>query len=161
MSQIDAHSTRSSVLSDFELPATGNQRFALSAFKGHPFILYFYPRDDTPGCTDEGRQFRDLHAKFVNARVPVFGISRDTIASHDKFKTKMQFPFDLLSDPDEKVCNLFGVMKMKNMYGRQVRGIERSTFVIDREGRIVKAWRGVKVPGHAQEVLDFVRSAPL
>ena len=161
MSQIDANPTRSSALTDFELPATGNQRFALSAFKGHPFILYFYPRDDTPGCTDEGRQFRDLHAKFVNARVPVFGISRDTIASHEKFKKKMQFPFELLSDPDETVCNLFGVMKMKNMYGRQVRGIERSTFVIDREGRIVKAWRGVKVPGHAQEVLDFVRSAPL
>ncbi|HXF78745.1 MAG TPA: peroxiredoxin [Usitatibacter sp.] len=148
-------------LPDFELPATGSQRFQLSAFKGHPFILYFYPRDDTPGCTDEGRQFRDLHAKFVNARVPVFGVSRDTIASHEKFKKKMSFPFDLLSDADETVCNIFGVMKMKNMYGRQVRGVERSTFVIDRAGRIAKEWRGVKVPGHAQEVLDFLRATPL
>ena len=138
--------TTPSPLPDFELPATGSQRFQLSAFKGHPFVLYFYPRDDTPGCTDEGRQFRDLHAKFVNARVPVFGIS---------------FPFELLSDEDETVCGIFGVMKMKNMYGRQVRGVERSTFVIDREGRIVKEWRGVKVPGHAQEVLDFIRSGPL
>jgi peroxiredoxin Q/BCP len=153
--------TENSVLPDFELPATGNQRFQLSAFKGHPFVLYFYPRDDTPGCTDEGRQFRDLHAKFVNARVPVFGISRDTIASHEKFKKKMSFPFELLADPDEKVCAIFRVMKMKNMYGRQVRGIERSTFVIDREGRIAMEWRGVKVPGHAQAVLDFIRSAPL
>jgi peroxiredoxin Q/BCP len=148
-------------LPDFELPATGNQRFQLSAFKGHPFVLYFYPRDDTPGCTDEGRQFRELHAKFVNARVPVFGVSRDTVASHEKFKKKMAFPFDLLSDADEKVCGLFGVMKMKNMYGRQVRGIERSTFVVGRDGRIVKEWRGVKVPGHAEEVLEFIRSAPL
>ena len=153
--------TTPSPLPDFELPATGSQRFQLSAFKGHPFVLYFYQRDDTPGCTDEGRQFRDLHAKFVNARVPVFGISRDSIASHEKFKKKMSFPFELLSDEDETVCGIFGVMKMKNMYGRQVRGVERSTFVIDREGRIVKEWRGVKVPGHAQEVLDFIRSGPL
>jgi len=149
------------VLPDFELPATGNQRFQLSAFKGHPFILYFYPRDDTPGCTDEGRQFRDLPAKFVNARIPVFGVSRDTIASHEKFKKKMSFPFELLSDVDENVCGIFRVMKMKNMYGRQLRGIERSTFVIDRAGRIAHEWRGVKVPGHAQEVLDFIRSTEL
>ncbi|MFZ3322792.1 MAG: peroxiredoxin [Usitatibacter sp.] len=149
------------VLPDFELPATGNQRFQLSAFKGHPFVLYFYPRDDTPGCTDEGRQFRDLHARFLNARVPVFGVSRDTIASHEKFKKKMSFPFELLSDVDEKICRIFGVMKVKNMYGRQVRGIERSTFVIDRAGRIAREWRGVKVPGHPQEVLDFIRSTEL
>ena len=97
----------------------------------------------------------------MNARVPVFGVSRDTIASHENFKKKMSFPFELLADTEERVCTLFGVMKMKNMYGRQVRGIERSTFVIDREGRIAKEWRGVKVPGHAQEVLDFIRSAPL
>jgi peroxiredoxin Q/BCP len=97
----------------------------------------------------------------VNARGPVFGVSRDSIASHEKFKKKMSFPFELLSDEDETVCNIFRVMKLKNMYGRQVRGVERSTFVIDREGRIVKEWRGVKVPGHAQEVLDFLRSGPL
>jgi len=148
-------------LPDFELAATGAQRFQLSAFKGHPFVLYFYPRDDTPGCTDEGIQFRDLHPEFVKLKVAVFGISRDTVASHEKFKKKMGFPFELLSDPDEKVCSTFGVMKMKNMYGRQVRGIERSTFVIDREGRIAREWRPVKVPGHAQEVLDYVRTAGL
>ena len=148
-------------LPDFELPATGTQRFQLSAFNGHPFVLYFYPKDDTPGCTVEGTQFRDLHDQFLKAKVPVFGISRDTVASHEKFKKKMSFPFELLSDPDEKVCAIFGVMKMKNMYGRQVRGIERSTFVIDRDGRIAREWRGVKVPGHAQEVLDYVKSAGL
>jgi peroxiredoxin Q/BCP len=149
------------VLPDFELPATGNQRFQLSAFKGHPFILYFYPRDDTPGCTDEGRQFRDLHAKFVNARVPVFGVSRDTIASHEKFKKKMSFPFELLSDVEEKVCKIFGVMKIKNMYWRQVRGIERSTFAIDRTGRTAREWSGEKVPGYAQEVLPSIRPPTL
>ena len=148
-------------LPDFELSATGAQRFQLSAFRGHPFVLYFYPRDDTPGCTDEGNQFRDLHPEFLKAKVAVFGISRDTVASHEKFKKKMGFPFELLSDPDEKVCSIFGVMKMKNMYGRQVRGIERSTFAIDRQGRIAREWRPVKVPGHAQEVLDYVRTAGL
>jgi peroxiredoxin Q/BCP len=146
---------------DFELPATGNQRFRLSAFKGHPFVLYFYPRDDTPGCTMEGADFRDLHPEFVKARVSVFGISRDSLASHERFKAKMNFPFELLSDPDEKACAIFDVVKMKNMYGRQVRGIVRSTFVIDREGRIAREWRGVQVPNHAREVLDFVRSPDL
>jgi peroxiredoxin Q/BCP len=148
-------------LPEFELPATGTQRFLLSAFKGHPFVLYFYPRDDTPGCTDEGAQFRDLHPEFRKARTAVFGISRDSIQSHEKFKRKMGFPFELLSDAEEKACGIFGVMKMKNMYGRQVRGIERSTFVIDRDGRIAREWRGVKVPGHAQDVLDYVRSGDL
>jgi peroxiredoxin Q/BCP len=148
-------------LPDFELPATGNQRFQLSAFAGHPFVLYFYPRDDTPGCTDEGIQFRALHSEFTKARVTVFGVSRDTLASHEKFKKKMGFPFELLSDPEEKACAIFGVMKMKNMYGRQVRGIERSTFLIDGNGRIAKEWRGVKVPGHAQAVLDYVKSGEL
>jgi len=148
-------------LPDFELPATGNQRFQLSAFAGHPLVLYFYPRDDTPGCTVEGQQFRDLHDRFREAKVAVFGISRDSVASHEKFKAKMGFPFELLSDPDEKACAAFGVMKMKNMYGKQVRGIERSTFVVDRRGRLAREWRGVKVPGHAQEVLDFVKSADL
>src|SRR5690606_38237231 len=143
---------------DFELPATGNQRFQLSAFRGHPVVLYFYPRDNTPGCTDEGLQFRDLHPEFVKAGVAVFGISRDPMRSHESFKRKMGFPFELLSDEDEKACAIFGVMKMKNMYGRQVRGIERSTFVVGRDGRIAREWRGVKVPGHAQEVLDFART---
>jgi peroxiredoxin Q/BCP len=143
---------------DFELPATGSQRFRLSAFRGHPFILYFYPKDNTPGCTDEGLQFRDLHAQFAEAGWAVFGVSRDSVASHEKFKAKMGFPFELLSDPDEKACGIFGVMKMKNMYGKQVRGIERSTFAIDGEGRIAGQWRGVKVPGHARQVLEFAKS---
>ncbi len=147
-------------LPDFELPSTGNQRFQLSAFRA-PFVLYFYPKDSTPGCTVEGQEFRDLHPEFVKAGVAVFGVSRDSLASHEKFKAKFDFPFELLSDADEELCQGFGVIKMKNMYGKQVRGIERSTFVIDRGGRIVREWRGVKVPGHAQEVLDFVRSARL
>jgi peroxiredoxin Q/BCP len=153
--------TDRSALPDFELPATGNQRFRLSAFKGHPFILYFYPKDMTPGCTVEGADFRDLHGEFAKLKVGVFGVSRDSLKSHENFKQKLSFPFELLSDPDETLCNVFGVMKMKNMYGRQVRGVERSTFVIDREGRIAKEWRGVKVPGHAREVLDFVKNAEL
>lgn len=143
---------------DFELLATGGQRFQASAFAGHPYVLYFYPKDDTPGCTDEGRQFRDLHAEFVKAGCAVFGVSRDSVASHDRFKAKMSFPFELLSDPDEKACSLFGVMKLKNMYGKQVRGIERSTFVIGRDGRIAASWRAVKVPGHAADVLAVVKS---
>ena len=148
-------------LPDFELPATGKQRFQLSAFKGHPFVLYFYPRDNTPGCTDEGAQFRDLHDEFRKLKVSVFGVSRDSLQSHEGFRKKMGFPFELLSDEEEKACRIFDVVKMKNMYGRQVRGIVRSTFVIDRQGRIAREWRGVKVPGHAQEVLDFVKSADL
>ena len=153
--------TEKTVLPDFELPATGNQRFQLSAFKGHPFVLYFYPKDDTPGCTSEGQQFRDLYPEFLKAKVPVFGISRDSIASHERFKKKMSFPFELLSDPEERVCGVFDVMKMKKLYGREYRGVDRSTFVVDRQGRIAKEWRGVKVPGHAQEVLDFVRTTEL
>ncbi|MEO5695216.1 MAG: peroxiredoxin [Usitatibacter sp.] len=148
-------------LPDFELPATGNQRFQLSAFKNHPFVLYFYPRDNTPGCTDESLQFRDLHPEFVKSKVAVFGVSRDSLKSHESFRKKFSFPFELLSDEEEKACTIFGVMKMKNMYGKQVRGIERSTFVIDREGRIAREWRGVKVPGHAQQVLDYARTADL
>jgi len=143
---------------DFELPATGNQRFRLSAFRGHPFILYFYPKDNTPGCTDEGLQFRDLHGEFVKAGWAVFGVSRDSVASHERFKQKFALPFELLADPNETACALFGVMKLKTLYGKQVRGIERSTFAIDREGRVAREWRGVKVPGHAAEVLAFART---
>jgi len=143
---------------DFELASTGNKTFKLSASLGSPLVLYFYPKDNTPGCTTEGEQFRDLHAQFARLGCAVYGLSRDGLKSHEGFKAKMGFPFDLLSDPDEAVCALFGVMKMKNMYGRQVRGIERSTFVIDGRGTVRRQWRGVKVPGHAQEVLEFVRS---
>jgi peroxiredoxin Q/BCP len=143
---------------DFEIASTGNKTFKLSASLGSPQVLYFYPKDNTPGCTTEGQQFRDLHAQFAKLGCAVHGVSRDSIKSHEGFKTRMGFPFDLLSDPDEKICNLFGVMKMKNMYGRQVRGIERSTFVIDAGGSVCGQWRGVRVPGHAQEVLEFVKS---
>ena len=121
-------------------------------------VLYFYPKDSTPGCTLEGTQFRDLHPRFVKAGASVYGISRDSPRSHESFKVKMRFPFDLLSDEDEAVCKQFGVMKMKNMYGRKVRGIERSTFVLDGDGKLAREWRGVRVPGHVQEVLNFVKA---
>ena len=143
---------------EFEAPATGGKTFRLSAARGKPVVLYFYPKDNTPGCTDEGAQFRDLHGEFQKLGCSVYGISRDSLKSHEGFKSKMSFPFELLSDPDEALCQMFGVMKMKNMYGKQVRGIERSTFVIDAAGKLRKEWRGVKVPGHAQQVLDFVKT---
>ena len=143
---------------EFELASTGSRTFKLSQELGSPLVLYFYPRDNTPGCTTEGQEFRDLHGEFVRRGYAVYGVSRDTLKSHEGFKSKMKFPFDLLSDTDETVCNLFGVMKMKNMYGRKVRGVERSTFVIDREGVVRSEWRGLKVPGHAREVLEFIKS---
>ena len=145
-------------VSDFSLPGTGGRDFRLSALDSRLFVLYFYPKDNTPGCTTEGTQFRDLYPQFRKAGCAVAGISRDSLKSHVNFKTKMAFPFELLSDADEKVCNLFGVIKMKNMYGRQVRGIERSTFVLGKNRVVLREWRGVKVPGHVQEVLDFVKA---
>ena len=143
---------------DFELPATGGTTFRVSAAKGKPLVLYFYPKDNTPGCTTEGQQFRDLYPQFQKLECAVYGLSRDSVKSHENFKSKMRFPFDLLSDTDEKACKLFDVIKMKNMYGRKVRGIERSTFAMDAGGVVRREWRGVKVPGHAQEVLDFVKT---
>lgn len=143
---------------DFSLPATSGQTFRLAALRGQPVVIYFYPKDSTPGCTTEAGQFRDLHAAFVNAGGSVWGISRDSLKSHEGFRAKHALPFELISDPDEALCELFDVMKMKNMYGRQVRGVERSTFVIGADGTLAREWRGVKVPGHADEVLDFVRS---
>ena len=145
-------------IADFTLPATGGGTFHLSRTKAKHVVLYFYPKDNTPGCTTEGQQFAGLHKEFVKAGAEVHGVSRDSLKSHENFKTKMGFPFELLSDEDETACGLFGVIKMKNMYGRQVRGIERSTFVLDRNGTIRREWRGVKVPGHALEVLDFVKT---
>jgi peroxiredoxin Q/BCP len=141
---------------NFSLPSTGGQEFILADHLDKNVIVYFYPKDDTPGCTTEGQDFRDQWQAFVEKNCIIVGISRDTLKSHENFKAKMQFPFELLSDTDEKICNLFAVMKMKNMYGKQVRGIERSTFIIDAQGILRKEWRGVKVPGHVQEVLDFV-----
>ncbi|MBI2961155.1 MAG: peroxiredoxin [Betaproteobacteria bacterium] len=145
-------------ISDFSLPGTGEEPFRLSEVKSALLVVYFYPKDNTPGCTAEGSDFRDLYAEFRRADCEVVGVSRDSVASHRNFKTKMAFPFELLSDEDERVCSLFAVIKMKNMYGKKVRGIERSTFVLDRDRLVRREWRGVKVPGHVQEVLDFVRA---
>ena len=144
---------------DFEVPATGNQRFASAAFRGHPYVMYFYPKDSTPGCTLEGAQFRDLHKQFRDAGVMVFGVSRDSAASHEKFKADMQFPFDLLVDDDGKVCKLFDVIREKNMYGKKMMGIVRSTFLMGRNNEIVQEWRGVRVEGHAGAVLEAAQSA--
>ncbi|MPZ42019.1 MAG: redoxin domain-containing protein [Betaproteobacteria bacterium] len=143
---------------ELALPSTGGKTVRFSELRGSPFVLYFYPKDNTPGCTTEGQNFRDLHPQFTDVGWRIFGVSRDSIKSHESFKTKMSFPFELLSDQDEKACSAFAVIKMKNMYGRQVRGIERSTFAVDAAGIVRGQWRGVKVPGHAQEVLDFVKS---
>jgi peroxiredoxin Q/BCP len=143
---------------DFSLPSTGGGTFRLANALGSKLVLYFYPKDNTPGCTKEGIQFRDLHQEFIAAGARVYGISRDSLRSHESFKAKMRFPFELLSDADEEVCSQFGVIKLKNMYGKKVRGIERSTFVLDAKGVLAREWRGVKVPGHAQEVLDFVKA---
>jgi peroxiredoxin Q/BCP len=144
-------------VADFTAPATGGA-FKLSEHRGRPVVLYFYPKDNTPGCTMEGAQFRDLYKKFEKAGALIVGVSRDSLKSHENFKAKMKFPFELISDDDQKLCKQFGVIKMKNMYGRQVRGIERSTFVIDGKGMLVREWRGVKVPGHAEAVLEFVQA---
>lgn len=145
-------------VTNFQLPATSGKHFQLSDYFGKNLILYFYPKDSTPGCTTQGIQFRDTYPQFQQANAEIFGISRDSLKSHENFKAKFTFPFELLADTEELACNLFGVIKMKNMYGKQVRGIERSTFVIDKNGALVKEWRGVKVDGHAEEVLKFVQS---
>ena len=145
-------------IEDFTLPSTDNQTFTLSGAHGKHLVIYFYPKDNTPGCTTEAQQYRDLYAKFRQANCEVVGISRDSLKSHENFKAKFTLPFALLSDAEEKACNLFGVIKMKNMYGKQVRGIERSTFVFDKTGVLRREWRGLKADGHAQEVLDFVNT---
>ena len=142
---------------DFERPATGDKTVRLSDFRGKQHVvLYFYPKDDTSGCTTEGMDFTEVYNKLKRRKVAVLGVSRDSLKSHEKFKEKYGFPFDLLSDEDESLCKLFDVMKMKNMYGRQVRGIERSTFLIDRDGVLRREWRRVKVPGHVDEVLEAI-----
>jgi len=143
-------------IADFSAAATGGA-FKLSDQRGHPVVLYFYPKDNTPGCTTEGCQFRDLHKQFAKAGAVVVGVSRDSLKSHEGFKAKMDFPFELISDADEKLCKQFDVIKMKNMYGKQVRGIERSTFLIGPDGRLLREWRKVKVDGHAAEVLEAVK----
>lgn len=141
---------------DFTAAATGGE-FTLSTLRGKKVVLYFYPKDNTPGCTTEGLQFRDLYPKFKKAGAEIVGVSRDSLRSHDNFKAKLELPFRLVADTDESLCGLFNVIKMKKMYGKEVRGIERSTFLIDAEGVLRREWRGVKVPGHVDEILEAVQ----
>ena len=143
---------------EFQLPATGGQAFSLAAVRGRILVLYFYPKDSTPGCTTEAQQFRDLHEEFLRAGCVIAGVSRDSVKSHENFKAKLNLPFELISDTDESLCAQFAVIKEKKLYGKLVRGIERSTFVIDGQGVLRREWRGVKAPGHAQEVLDFIKA---
>ncbi len=146
------------VPTDIRLPATGDQTLGLGDFAGRRLVLYFYPKDATPGCTNESRDFAAQQAGFGAANAVIVGVSRDSVNSHEKFRAKEGLPFDLLSDADEALCNAFDVIKMKNMYGKQVRGIERSTFLIDEKGVLRREWRKVKVPGHVAEVLEAVRA---
>jgi peroxiredoxin Q/BCP len=142
----------------FTIQATNGQTVSADDLKGSYSVLYFYPKDSTPGCTQEGQAFRALHHEFDRLGAKIFGVSRDSLKSHENFKCKQGFPFELLSDPDESLCRAFDVIRMKNMYGKQVQGIERSTFLIDPEGRVARAWRKVRVPGHAEEVLGALKS---
>jgi thioredoxin-dependent peroxiredoxin len=145
-------------VAEFSLPSTAGGTWRLKDARGHALVLYFYPRDNTPGCTLEGQQFAALAPKFDKAGVTILGVSRDSLSSHDKFRSKMCFPFALLSDEDEKVCKLFDVIREKNMYGRKVMGIERSTFLIDAKGVLRAEWRKVKVDGHALAVLEVAKT---
>ena len=145
------------VVPDFEAIATSEIKFSPKNYLGKNLILYFYPKDMTPGCTTEAQQFRDLYAEFTEAGAVIFGVSRDNLASHDKFRSQFELPFDLIADTEEKLCHMFGVVKNKIMYGKKVKGIERSTFLVDAEGVLRQEWRGVKVAGHVQEVLEAVR----
>ncbi len=144
---------------DFEALATGGVKFTPQAYAGKIVVLYFYPKDNTPGCTTEAMQFRDQYKEFIKAGAVLFGVSRDNMASHDRFKANLELPFELIADTEEKLCHMFGVVKNKIMYGKKVKGIERSTFLIDPAGVIRHAWRPVKVPGHAQAVLDALKAA--
>lgn len=145
------------VVPDFKCPATGDQTIHLKSLRGKKVVVYFYPKDSTPGCTTEGQDFRDLHSKFKRQNAVILGVSRDSLASHEKFKAKQKFPFELLSDPDEALCKKFDVIKEKTLYGRKFVGIERSTFLIDEKGKLRQEWRKVKVKGHASEVFDAVK----
>jgi len=141
-----------------KLPATGDQTIDFKKLKGQAFVLFFYPKDSTPGCTKEGKDFTKFHKDFKKQGFEIFGISRDSISSHEKFKKNQKYSFDLISDSEEKLCEAFGVLKEKSMFGKTVRGIERSTFLISEEGKVIKEWRKVKVLGHAKEVLAFVKA---
>jgi len=144
------------VVADFVCAATGDKTVRLKDLRGNNVVLYFYPKDSTPGCTTEGQDFRDLHSKFKRQNTLIFGVSRDSITSHEKFKARQNFPFELLSDPDEKLCRKFDVIHEKTLYGRKFMGVVRSTFLIDTDGKLRQEWRGVKVKGHAAEVLESV-----
>ncbi|MBE9399455.1 peroxiredoxin [Pontibacterium sp. N1Y112] len=143
---------------DFTANATSEQTVTLSELRQKNVIIYFYPKDSTPGCTTEGQNFRDLYAEFSELDTVIFGVSRDGMRAHENFKAKQSFPFELISDPDETLCNLFDVIKLKKNYGREYMGIDRSTFLIDKEGVLRKEWRTVKVKGHVDEVLEAVKS---
>ena len=145
------------VVADFSADSTGDKTIRLKDLRGQNVVIYFYPKDSTPGCTLEGQDFRDLHTRFRRRKTVILGVSRDSVASHEKFRAKQNFPFDLLSDPDEKLCRQFDVIREKNMYGRKVIGIERSTFLIDANGKLRREWRKVKVKGHAAEALEAVK----
>ncbi len=145
-------------VADFQVQATSEQAVSLSALKGQQVVLYFYPKDSTPGCTTQGQGFRDHHADFKAANTVVFGVSRDSLKSHENFKAKQEFPFELISDKDESLCQLFDVIKLKKLYGKEYLGVDRSTFLIDKEGVLRKEWRGVKVPGHVAAVLEAAQA---
>ena len=154
MSKIEINSP----VPELTLEGTNNTTFSISSYVGKNLVIYFYPKDSTPGCTNESIDFKDNYDIFQNLNTEIFGISRDSLKSHEKFKAKYSFPFELLSDADEIACNLFDVIKMKNMYGKKVRGIERSTFLINTEGKLINEWRGVKVNGHVQELIEFLQN---
>ena len=141
----------------FKIPSTNKSEYSLKDSLGKYVVIYFYPKDSTPGCTTEGQEFRDSYKKFKKLNVEILGVSRESIKSHENFKSKQNFPFELLSDPDEKVCKAFDVMKLKSMYGREYMGVDRSTFIVNTEGKVVREWRSVKVKGHVQEVLDAAK----
>ena len=143
---------------EFSAAMTSGKTFRLADYRGKNLVLYFYPKDNTPGCTAESMNFRDLASEFAENNTEIVGVSRDSLRSHEGFKSKLGLSFELISDPEETLCQMFNVMKMKNMYGKQVRGVERSTFLIDVNGKLVKEWRGVKVPGHVDVVLDLLKT---
>ncbi|KTC91629.1 peroxiredoxin [Fluoribacter dumoffii] len=145
------------LISDFAFTATSGLNARLSDYRGQYVVLYFYPKDSTPGCTTEGQDFRDAYPQFQKLNTQIFGVSRDSLKSHENFKSKQNFPFELISDPEEVLCQLFDVIKMKSMYGKQVRGIERSTFLIDPQGKLINEWRKVNVKGHVEQVLSALK----
>ncbi|WP_409525946.1 peroxiredoxin [Nitrincola sp. MINF-07-Sa-05] len=152
-----SNATLNQPVPEFTIPATSDKEVSLSALRGRNIVIYFYPKDSTPGCTTEGQDFRDKYEQFQAADTEIFGVSRDTLRSHENFKAKQSFPFELLSDQDEALCKLFDVIKLKKMYGRESLGIERSTFLIDKEGVLRQEWRKVSVKGHVDEVLEALK----